>query len=169
MCADLVVLNKTDAMTPDDIVRVTGGIRRQLPAGVKLVPARQGRLPIDVLLGLTSAAEADIASRRSHHDNDAEHEHDDFDTFVVEVPELAGPARLVENAKVAAERFGMLRLKGYLAIAGKPARLLVQGVGARFDQRFERAWHASEPRIGKLVVIGEKGIDQTGITALLLG
>ena len=169
LCADLVVLNKTDTMTLADISRVSGQIRLALPTRVKVVAAREGRLPIEVLLGLASAAENDIANRPSCHDNEAEHEHDDFDTFVVEVPELPGPAGLIEKAKSAAERFGVLRLKGYLAIAGKPTRLLVQGVGTRFDQRFERAWKPSEPRVGKLVVIGEKGIDQASISAALLG
>ena len=169
LCADLVVLNKTDAMTADDIARVTGDIRRDLPAQVKLVAAREGRLPIDVLLGLSAAAENDIENRRSCHDNEAEHEHDDFDTFVVEVGEMAGPAELIARAKAAADAFGILRLKGYLAIVGKPARLLIQGVGTRFDQRYERAWRLSEPRSGKLVVIGEKGIDQAGIAKALLG
>ncbi len=169
MCADMIVLNKTDAMTADDIVRVTADIRNTVPARVKLVAAREGRISADVLLGLTASAENDIANRPSCHDNEAEHEHDDFDTFVVEVAEMPSPAALIEKAKAAAERFGILRLKGYLAIAGKPTRLLVQGVGTRFDQRFERAWKAGEARIGKLVVIGEKGIDQAGITQALVG
>ena len=168
-CADLVVLNKTDAMTADDIARVTGEIRGVVPSRVKLVPAREGRVATDVLLGLSAAAKADIDNRPSCHDHEAEHEHDDFDTFVVEVGELASPAALIEQAKAAAERFGILRLKGYLAIAGKPTRLLVQGVGSRFDQRFERAWGAGEQRLGKLVVIGEKGIDQAGIRQALVG
>ena len=169
MCADLVVLNKTDTMSPADISRVSSDIRLSLRDRVKLVPAREGRLSIDVLLGLSAAAENDIANRPSCHDNEAEHEHDDFDTFIIEVPELASPAGLIEKAKSAADRFGVLRLKGYLAITGKPTRLLVQGVGTRFDQRFERAWRPDETRLGKLVVIGEKGIDQAGITATLLG
>jgi len=168
-CADLIVLNKTDAMTAGDIARVSAGIRGTVPARVKLVPAREGRVPADILLGLTAAAEADIENRPSCHDDEAEHEHDDFDTFVVEVAEMGSPAVLVEKAKAAAEKFGILRLKGYLAIAGKPTRLLVQGVGTRFDQRFERAWTRDEARIGKLVVIGEKGIDQAGIRQALVG
>jgi cobalamin biosynthesis protein CobW len=169
LCADMIVLNKTDAMTADDIARVSGEIRSAVPARVKLVPAREGRVAVDVLLGLTAAAENDIANRPSCHDNEADHEHDDFDTFVVELAEMASPLGLIERAKSVAERFGVLRLKGYLAITGKPTRLLVQGVGTRFDQRFERAWKAGEARVGKLVVIGEKGIDRAGIEKALVG
>ena len=169
LCADLVVLNKTDTMTADDIARVSGEIKGKLHARVKLVPTQQGRVPIDVLLGLTAAAENDIENRPSCHDNEAEHEHDDFDTFVVEVAELTSPAALIERAKAAADRYGILRLKGFLAIAGKPTRLLIQGVGTRFDQRFERVWKPGEARLGKLVIIGEKGVDQAAISKSLLG
>ena len=168
MCADLVVLNKTDAMQPDEIARVTGDIRGALQSQVKIVPAREGRLPVEVLLGMTAAAENDVDNRPSCHDDEAEHEHDDFDTFVVEAPETADPSAVVARARKAAATFGVLRIKGYLAVAGKPARLLIQGVGTRFDQRFERPWVAGEARLGKLVVIGEKGIDQAGIRAALL-
>ena len=168
MCADLVVLNKTDAMQADEIARVTGDIRGALPVRVKVVPAREGRLPVEVLLGLTAAAENDVDNRPSCHDDEAEHEHDDFDTFVVDVPETADPATVIARARSAAEAFDVLRIKGYLAVAGKSARLLIQGVGTRFDQRYERPWAAREARLGKLVVIGEKGIDQAGIRAAFL-
>ena len=169
MCADLVVLNKTDAMQPDEIARVTGEIRGTLRRQVKVVPAREGRLPLEVLLGMTAAAENDVENRPSCHDDEAEHEHDDFDTFVVEVHETAEPSEVISRARKAAEAFDVLRIKGYLAVAGKPARLLIQGVGTRFDQRFERPWRPGEARVGKLVVIGEKGIDRAGITKTLLG
>jgi cobalamin biosynthesis protein CobW len=46
-------------------------------------------------------------------------------------------------------------------------RLLVQGVGNRFQKNFDRPWRADEPRHGRLVVIGEKGLDKTSIARLL--
>jgi cobalamin biosynthesis protein CobW len=46
-------------------------------------------------------------------------------------------------------------------------RLLVQGVGRRFRQQFDRPWNGTEPRRGRLVVIGEKGIDREAITAAI--
>jgi len=115
MCADLVVLNKTDAMGAEAIARVTSDIRGTLSARVQVVPAREGRLPVEVLLGMTAAAENDVDNRPSCHDHEAEHEHDDFDTFVVEVPETADPATVIARARSAAEAFDVLRIKGYLA------------------------------------------------------
>ena len=38
---------------------------------------------------------------------------------------------------------GILRVKGFAAIPGKPMRLLIQGVGTRFDKHFDRAWGAA--------------------------
>jgi cobalamin biosynthesis protein CobW len=167
LCADLVVLNKADAMSSAEITRVSEEIRRELPARVKLVPARYGRLPVEVVLGLTAMAESDIANRPSHHDSEEDHDHDDFETFVVVVPEIGAPVDIVTRAERAAEVYAVLRVKGYVAVAGKPMRLLIQGVGRRFEHRYERPWYAGEPRTGRLVVIGEKGLDRDGITRAL--
>ena len=52
-------------------------------------------------------------------------------------------------------RHGILRVKGFAAIPGKPMRLLIQGVGTRFDKHFDRAWGSDEARTTKLVLIGQ--------------
>jgi cobalamin biosynthesis protein CobW len=59
-----------------------------------------------------------------------------------------------------------LRIKGFAAIPGKPMRLLLQGVGLRFDKHFDRAWQADEARVTRLIVIGQS-LDQAIITAEL--
>jgi len=58
-------------------------------------------------------------------------------------------------------------MKGFVAVAGKPVRLLVQGVGTRFRRDFDRAWAAGEARRSRLVVIGRKGLDRAAIEAAL--
>ena len=63
----------------------------------------------------------------------------------------------------------MLRIKGFLAVEGKPLRLEIQGVGTRFRQNFTRPWTADEKRDGHLVVIGRTGMDRAGIEALIIG
>ena len=165
LCADLVVLNKTDLMSDEEISIDLG--RNQddsVPRAIKIVATREGQVPASVLLGLSAAAENDLAARPSHHDNEAEHDHDDFETFIVEMPELASPADLASRAKTIANAHDVLRVKGYAAIDGKPMRLLLQGVGERVDTRYERAWKPDESRVGRLVVIGQKGIDRDAIT-----
>ncbi len=169
LCADLVVLNKTDLLSADEAALISEEIRSNVPRAIKIVATREGRVPADVLLGLSAAAENDLAARPSHHDNEPEHDHDDFETFIVEVPELSSPDDLASRAKAIADDHDVLRVKGFAAIDGKPMRLLLQGVGARIDARYERAWRPGEPRVGKLVVIGQKGLDREGIIRTLTG
>jgi cobalamin biosynthesis protein CobW len=169
LCADLVVLNKADLLSDEEITSLSEEIKRSVPRAIKIVAARQGQVPASILLGLSAAAEDDLAARPSHHDNEAEHDHDDFETFIVDVPEVASPADLASRAKAVANAHDVLRVKGYAAIGGKPMRLLLQGVGERVDTRYERAWTPDEARVGRLVVIGQKGLDRDAIVRTLTG
>lgn len=169
LCADLVVLNKADLLSDEEITSLSEEIKRSVPRAIKIVAARQGQVPASILLGLSAAAEDDLAARPSHHDNEAEHDHDDFETFIVDVPEVASPADIASRAKAVANAHDVLRVKGYAAIGGKPMRLLLQGVGERVDTRYERAWTPDEARVGRLVVIGQKGLDRDAIVRTLTG
>lgn len=165
LAADLVVLNKTDLLDAETASRVGGEIANAIPRAVKVVEAREGRIDPAVLLGIAAAAEDDLANRPSHHDAEPEpeHDHDDFDSFVVEIPATADPEALVAKLAKVAEDHDVLRIKGFVEVAGKPMRLLVQGVGNRFRHQFDRPWTAGEPRRSRLVVIGEKGLDAEAI------
>ena len=169
LCADLVVLNKADLMSAGERTAVTDQIGRTLPRAVKVVEVQNGRVPTSVLLGLGAAAESDLARRPSHHDADGEHDHEDFATFFVELPAFDSPQDLIERLTAVAEAHDVLRTKGFAEIKGKPMRLLVQGVGSRIQHQFDRAWKSGETRAGRLVVIGEKDIDQAAIRALIAG
>jgi cobalamin biosynthesis protein CobW len=168
LCADLVVLNKADLLTADAIGRITTDIRAAIPRAVKIVETREGRLDPAILLGLAAAVEDDLTQRPSHHDAEQGHDHDDFDSFVVELPPTSDPAALLTRLAAAAERFDVLRMKGFVEVTGKPMRLLVQGVGQRFRQHFDTQWRPGTRR-GQLVVIGEKGLDRAAITAAVAG
>jgi cobalamin biosynthesis protein CobW len=55
-------------------------------------------------------------------------------------------------------------------VAGKPMRLLVQAVGARVRQQYDRLWRAGEARRTQLVVIAEQAhLDAAAIRAVLGG
>ena len=167
--ADLVVLNKTDLLADTGAALVTE-IAARLPRAVKVVPAREGRLDPAVLLGLAAAAEDDLAARPSHHDAmDGAHEHDDFESFVVDLPEIDAPEQLLARLRAAAELPGVLRIKGFAAVRGKPMRLAVQGVGTRFRQQYDRAWPDGAPRAGHMVVIGRSGLDRAAIAGAIRG
>lgn len=169
LCADLVVLNKADLMSSNERRDVAIQIGQTLPRVVKLVEVQNGRVPTSVLLGLGAAAESDLASRPSHHDNEAEHDHEDFETFIVDLPSFDDPQQLVDRIRKIAEVHDVLRAKGFAEVAGKPMRLLVQGVGSRIQHQFDRPWKAGEARRGRLVVIGQKGLDQSAIRAIIAG
>lgn len=153
--ADLVVLNKTDLVNADAVAQVETLVRAEIPAEVKIVQSRNGQLPLNVLLGLGKAAETTIDQRTSHHDHDEDHDHDDFDSFDLPLPEVDKDA-LLQALATLVQRHAILRIKGFVAVPGKPMRLLVQGVGKRFDAHFDRAWRSDEARHTRLVFIGQE-------------
>jgi cobalamin biosynthesis protein CobW len=167
LCADLILLNKSDLLSEAALEKVRSEIAAQVPRAVKIVATHEGRLDTDILLGLAAAAEDDISTRPSHHDAEEEHDHDDFDSFVAAIKPVADPGTLVEKLAGIARDHDVLRIKGFADVAGKPMRLLVQGVGARFSHQFDRPWRADEKRAGRLVVIGQKGFNRAAIEAAL--
>lgn len=158
--ADLVVLNKADLIEAHALAAVRAEVAEELPPAVKVIEASSGRLPLEVLLGLAAESEAHIDGRRTHHDShhDGEdhddHDHDAFDSISIELPE-SDESLLLDALTQLVVRHGILRAKGFAAIPGKPMRLLIQGVGTRFDKHFDRAWRADEPRSTRLVLIGQ--------------
>jgi cobalamin biosynthesis protein CobW len=169
LCADMVVLNKTDLLSAERLAELRAEIAGRIPRVVKVVGAREGRVAPEVLLGLGAAAEDDLSARPSHHDAEDGHDHDDFDSFTVQIPAVADPEALLARLAAAARAHDILRVKGYVEVAGKPMRLLVQGVGSRLRRDFVSPWTAGEPRRGRLVVIGEKGLDRGAIAEMLGG
>ncbi len=124
-----------------------------LPRSVKVVTVTDGKVDEALLLGLGVGTEDDIENRRTRHDAEEEHDHDDFDSFVVPLREIADPSVLTARVAALADQFDVLRVKGFAAVANKPLRLLVQAVGARVTHQYDRPWAAAEVREGRLVVI----------------
>jgi cobalamin biosynthesis protein CobW len=168
-CADLVVLNKRDLLDGAALHSALAAVTGRLPRAVKVVAVSGGKIDPGALLGLGVGVENDIANRPTLHDLEPEHDHDDFDSFVVPLPEVADPAVLAERIAALADAHNVFRVKGFAAVAGKPMRLLVQAVGARVSHQYDRAWVASDERRGRLVVIGLKGLDRAGVARALVG
>jgi cobalamin biosynthesis protein CobW len=150
------------------LARVETEIATTLPRSVKIIHARDGQVDPAVALGLEAAAEDDLAARPSHHDaEDGEHEHDDFESFIVELPEIEAPEDLLGRLQAVVAAHPVFRIKGFVPVRTKPLRLLVQGVGERFRHQFDRPWRADEERRGRLVVIGESGLDRAAIEQVI--
>lgn len=155
-CADMVLLTKVDQVEEDDHDRVLGWLKDEVPKGVKIVPCEKGQVSPDVLLGFNAAVEDDLDNRHSHHDHEEEHDHDDHITAVnVTLGSVANPKALVKKLQRLVEEWEIYRIKGFVDVADKPMRLVLQGVGNRFDTFFDRPWSPDEPRRTQLVIIGQ--------------
>jgi cobalamin biosynthesis protein CobW len=168
-CADLVILNKMDLLDEAAKQSVHGRVSAQTRASTSVVMAEHGRVGIDVVLGHSANAEADLGNRLSHHEMEGEqqHDHDDFVSFHVDVESLVSKDELLKRIATAVAHGAVLRLKGFAAVPGSNSRLLVQAVGSRLHAYFDRPWRKDEPRATRLVVIGVKGMDRDAITAQL--
>ncbi|WP_376989164.1 cobalamin biosynthesis protein CobW [Bosea sp. R86505] len=169
LCADLILLNKSDLIDAATRERVKSEIAAHLPKAIKIVETSRGTIEPALILGLSAAAEADLASRPSHHGEGEDHEHDDFELVALALPDGLAPDALAARLGKAAEAQGVLRLKGFAAVPGKPMRLVLQGVGRRVSYHFDRAWTEGEARDGRLTVIGLKGFDVKAVEAALAG
>jgi cobalamin biosynthesis protein CobW len=177
--ADMIVVNKTDLLDPAEAEALVARLKSEARGGVQVVRATMGALPVEVLLGQGAAAEADMEARHEvhhHHDHDDEdddhhdaahhHGHDEFESFVVTRAEVTDPKAFAAQVSEVIRAHDILRLKGFVAVAGKPMRLTLQAVGPRVDTHFDRPFGA-DPRETRLVVIGEAGLDRAAIEAAL--
>lgn len=166
-CADIILLSKADLAGAEGLAKARAVIEAESHRKIPMLEMTEGVIDPNVVLGLNAQAEDDLAARPSHHDGHEDHEHDDFDTLVVPMPEIEDAATLVAAIEKLANEQHILRVKGYVAVKGKPMRLLVQAVGARVRHQFDRPW-GSDPRNGSLVVIAEHDhVDPAAIQAVL--
>ena len=153
-----------------EIEKAKNFIKSRGPRTLPVIDVIEGKVEPRVVLGLEAAAEDDIDARPSHHDGPHDHDHEDFDSIVVDLPEFEKPEDLVERIESLAIRQNILRVKGFAVVRGKPMRLLVQAVGARVRWQYDRAWGANEDKKGRLVVIAEHdSIVRSSVEAELLG
>ncbi len=166
-CADLVLLTKGDRIDEESQQRVQQWLKQELTPGVQTVSCQQGKISADILLGFNAAVEDHLDSRPSHHDQEEEHEHDDdINAVHLVLDPVRDSASLVNQLKAIAQQLEIYRIKGFIAVANKPMRMVVQGVGNRFDTFFDRPWKADEPRQTQLVFIG-RSLNQEQIATSL--
>ena len=168
-CADLVLLNKSDLLNTEALENVRDIVRQGVAGQVKLVDTVHGAIDPKVLLGIGAGVEDVINGRRSHHDAEDEHDHDDFYSFIVNVGEVSEPEDLESRIRLAATKHEVLRVKGFVHVSGKDMRHVVQAVGPRIERYYDRAWNQGEARRSELVVIGQTGLDQAEIEQILKG
>lgn len=171
-CADMVLLNKVDDLSADDIDKVLSEVSGYVQDSTTPVLRATGTaLNASILLGLNSHTkhQHDHDHSHSHDDEDHhDHDHDDFESFTLHLPAATDRQTIEEQIQHTLDTFSILRLKGFVYIQDKPMRLAVQAVGKRLDTWFEKTQEHTDTK-GYLVVIGlHDKIDKEAIRAALL-
>jgi cobalamin biosynthesis protein CobW len=167
LSADLVLLNKSDLLSDDALDAVQSDVANDMGAGAKVLRTSHGKVDSAILLGLGAAVEDVIENRKSHHDGEDDHDHDDFATFVIHLGDTHDPDDLEARLINAVNDHDILRIKGFAHVPGKEMRHVIQGVGPRIQRYYDRPWADGEERRTSLVIIGETGMDEAAIRSAL--
>ena len=171
--ADLVMVSKNDLLDDAQRQRVEHIVAQRVPASVKTSYISHGNVALDMMMGIDAASEERIDHVHTHHDHHHdhgehhEHAHDHFEQCVIKLGEVDGEKlQAALNGLIA--QYPIYRVKGFVALPGKPMRQVLQGVGERLETHFDRLWQADEPRETRLVFIG-KGFHKADLDAVLQG
>jgi G3E family GTPase len=170
--ADLIVLNKTDLSTPEQLDETEQQIAR-----LNKVAAIERAKNSDIDLGrIFNLGEIDIGRKLEGHDLDPSDDHghhhhhhhnhlQNIETVCIEhTGELDGLKVSIWFRSIIGELGDrLLRMKGILNLKGDTDRFLLQGVHWDFEGRPGRAWAPGESRMNRLVFIG-RNLDAERIT-----
>ncbi len=154
--ADVIVLNKTDLVTPDELVAVEAQIRK-INKFAKIHHAQKSNVPIVELLDQGAFDLNRVLAHTPDFLTDDEHEHnDDIASMSFEVKTPIDPEKF--NAWIggllAQKGQDLLRTKGILAYKGDDRRFAFQAVHMIADGDFIGPWKDGDPRVSRLVFIG---------------
>lgn len=155
--ADIVMLNKTDLVTADELDQLETRIR-SMNAFAKIYRTQDSEIEMNAILGV-GAFDLDrtLEVEPGFLTDDHAHEHDDGITSIA----------LLESAPINAEKLhdwitqllktkgqDIFRMKGILNMDGTDHRYVFQGVHMIFDGKVDRLWKPKEQRKSELVFIG---------------
>ena len=167
LCADMILLNKSDLLTKSELDSVKTEVVRITNTNVKMLATNYGKIDTSILLGLEAAAENFVEKKPSHHDDDGEHDHDEFESFVVKIKNITDPNLIEERVKKVVREHQVLRVKGFINVPEKEMRHVIQGVGENINRYYDRAWLRDELRETSIVIIGISGLDKKAISDFL--
>ncbi len=173
--ADVILLNKTDLVSKDELAAVERQIRA-LNASARLHRMTRGDIPLDAILDvgafdLERVAEIDphflpdhdCDDTCAHHDHAHDHSHAHDHVGAAGITSVAlsteapiDPQKLLPwlNELTQARGRDILRLKGIFAFADEQKRCVVHGVNMIDEGDTQREWRDGEPRASRLVFIG---------------
>lgn len=154
--ADVILLNKTDLVAPEQLEELEKRIRG-MNAMAKIHRTQNSELAMDALLGVRAFDLQRALEIDPQFLSEDAHEHD----------ETVSSVALVESGAVNGERLNewlshllrtqgqdIFRMKGILNIAGEDHRFVFQGVHMLFDATKDRLWKPNETPKNELVFIG---------------
>ncbi|MEM8809087.1 MAG: GTP-binding protein [Cyanobacteria bacterium P01_G01_bin.38] len=154
--ADVILLNKTDLVTADELAELEQRIRG-MNAITKIYRTRDAQIEMDALLGINAFDLNQALQIDPDFLDELAHEHD----------QTVGSMALVESGELDGEKLNnwlgellrdhgpdIFRMKGILNVAGEDNRFVFQGVHMLFDGRPDRPWKPDETRKNELVFIG---------------
>ncbi|MGH6869487.1 MAG: CobW family GTP-binding protein [Methylocella sp.] len=166
--ADVIILNKTDLVSADEVSEIEARIRAINPYA-KLHKTVNCAVPLDEVLGRNAFdlgrileiepefldGEDDHEHERTHHG--LKHYHDeDMQSVSMSIEGDIDPEKFMPWLQnyVQKEGASILRAKGILAFKDEPKRFVFQGVHMLLDGGLQREWKPQEKRVSKLVFIG---------------
>jgi G3E family GTPase len=155
--ADVIVLNKTDLVTPEELDEVEQRIR-SINRHAIIHRTQRAALPIDQVLERGAFDLSRILEMEPDFlDGDDEHEHnEDITSMSFEVTKPIDPEKF--NAWIGAllqeQGADLLRTKGILNYVNEPRRFAFQAVHMIADGDFISEWKAGDPRTSRIVFIG---------------
>jgi G3E family GTPase len=187
--ADLVLLNKTDLSTPEQLDEVERKIAT-LNKVATIYRTRNSEMDLEPIFNVAAQSQdlsekIDQLVQHGGHDGDHGHEHGHghhhhhhnqaahlqgiSTVCIVEPGNLSGnKVSLWFRSLLTESGSDILRMKGILNLKGDPDQFLFQGVHTDFEGKPGPAWRAGEERLNRLVFIGRK-LDQERITAGFAG
>jgi G3E family GTPase len=158
--ADMVLLNKTDLINPEDLPELEYRIRN-INGAARICQTRNSDVDIGMVLDLRSL---DLELRAEHHDDNHSHTKDIETVAITTAGDLDG-LKVSQWFRELIAEFGdrIMRMKGILNLRKDPDQFVFQGVHMLFEGRPGRAWAQAEDRLNRLVFIG-RDLDKEMIT-----
>lgn len=152
-CADAVLLNKTDLITPEEADALAARLGEMNPTA-RVTPTRRAEVDIGELLEMRAF---DLEAKRRAVENSHHHEHQPSVETVsfVQAGDLDKTRLSHWFRSVLAEKGAdILRMKGILNMVGDSHQFVFHGVHSMFEGRLGREWEEDEERLNRLVFIG---------------
>ncbi|PDT54145.1 MULTISPECIES: GTP-binding protein [Sinorhizobium] len=181
--ADVVLLNKTDLVTPEELERIEATVRVINPSA-RIYRTQRSDIDLGKVLdqgafNLEKALENDphflnqdehddhVCGPDCDHDHHHHHHHHHHDHAPSPIHDVTVQSISLRGGEMNPERFfpwiqkitqtegpNILRLKGIIAFAGDAERYVVQGVHMIIEGDHQRPWKDGEKRESRLVFIG---------------